>query len=134
MAVLFFLSTAALAYLHFFAAAPAPEYNEAEVAAVRATLWRNGTQADTVLLPSTGLQFTIQVGAYKDPSIMNLSYGLEDLVVAKKDSLYTLNVGTYASLPDAQAVLESVIELGMENAFIVAYKDGNPVGLLSVQN
>ena len=39
-------------------------------------------------------------------------------------------LGSFASLPEAQLYLDRVVNIGFENAFIVAYKEGIAVGLL----
>lgn len=48
-----------------------------------------------------------------------------------KDSLSTLVIGSYSSLLEAQDLLDIVVKVGVENAYIVAYKNGKNVGLLS---
>ena len=105
--------------------------SEEEVGAIQVEMWRNGELVDTVLKPTAGLVFSIQVGAYKDLDISELSHGLSAMSFSQ-DSAYTrIKLGQFASLPEAQEFLELVINLGFERAFIVAYKDDNAVGLLS---
>lgn len=105
--------------------------SEDEIGAMQVEMWRNGEVVDTVFKPNTGLVFSIQVGAYKDLEISELSHGLSSISYAQ-DSAYTrIKLGQYASLPEAQEFLKLVINMGFERAFIVAYKDDNAVGLLS---
>ena len=51
-----------------------------------------------------------------------------------KDSLVVMVFGEYRSRHDAEIALGIVINLGVENAFIVAQKNGKAVGLLTEQN
>ena len=107
------------------------DLSEEEVAAMQVEMWRNGEVVDTVLKPNTGLIFSIQVGAYKSMEISELSHGLSALSI-EEDSDYTrVKLGKFASLPDAQEFLKLVINMGFDQAFIVAYKDDIAVGLLS---
>lgn len=131
LTVIFALAVAALSYLHF--GMTSERMTEDQLGSIAVELWSNGTPKDTVFRPTYGLEYTVQIGAFKDSTLRDLSYGFEDIMLRRKDSLFALSVGSYTSLPDAQELLGHVIELGMENAFIVAYKDGNPVGLLSVE-
>jgi len=104
---------------------------EEEVAAIQVEMWRNGQKVDTTFTPNTGLVFTIQVGAYKDMDVSELSHGLSAMSFTQ-DSTYTrITLGQFASLPQAQEFLELVINMGFERAYIVAFKDDNAVGLLS---
>jgi len=107
------------------------DLSEEEVAAMQVEMWRNGEVVDTVLKPNTGLIFSIQVGAYKSMDISELSHGLSALSI-EEDSDYTrVKLGKFASLPEAQEFLKLVINMGFDQAFIVAYKDDIAVGLLS---
>ena len=94
-------------------------------------MWRNGEVIDTVLRPNNDLVFSIQVGAYKNLDISELSHGLSTLSIAEDSDYTRVKLGKFASLPEAQEFLKLVINMGFERAFIVAYKDDNAVGLLS---
>ena len=121
------ISSAIAVFLFLRPSGPSAE----EVGAMQVEMWRNGEVVDTVLKPTTGLVFSIQVGAYKNLDMSELSHGLSAMSFAQ-DSAYTrIKLGQYASLPEAQEFLELVINMGFERAFIVAYKDDNAVGLLS---
>ena len=80
------------------------------------------------------LVFSVQIGSFKNQSVKELSYGLSGASMVEKDSLVLFVLGEYNSLPDAQQALALVVNLGVENAFIVAQKNGKAVGLLTEQN
>ena len=100
-------------------------------AAQEVELWREGASLDTVVYPNSGLVYSIQLAAMEDRSLRELSYGLESLEIKEEEEFDHLVLGRYESLPDAQKMHRVLVKLGLENAFIVAYKDGIAVGLLS---
>ena len=105
--------------------------SDEEIAAIKVELWADGEAIDTVFTPESGLRYSVQIGAYKSLDISDISKGFVDMNARERDSLVLLEVGNYGSLPEAQKLLGIVVESGIENAFIVANKDGNAVGLLS---
>tara|TARA_B100000900_G_C20574288_1_gene714657 strand:+ start:863 stop:1381 length:519 start_codon:yes stop_codon:yes gene_type:complete len=107
---------------------------EDEIAQKSVELWRAGDKIDTVFTPSDKLIYSVQIGAFKNHSIKELSYKFNEASLIHKDSLSLFVIGEYESLPDAQSVLGVVVKLGVENAFIIAQKNGNAVGLLTEQN
>ncbi len=104
--------------------------SESEIAQMQVQMWREGVAIDTVFTPNSGIEFSIQVGAYNSLNISDLSYGLDQLSVRGDSGAFKVVLGSYSSLPDAQAFLELVVKLGFDNAFIVAYEGDNAVGLL----
>jgi len=108
--------------------------SEEEIAQKSVELWRAGERIDTVLTPSDELVYSIQMGAFKNNTIKELSTGFVDVGLVQKDSLTLFVLGEYSSLPDAQRALGVVVKLGVENAFIIAQKNGKAVGLLTEQN
>lgn len=108
--------------------------SEDEIARKSVELWRAGERIDTVLSPSDKLIYSVQIGAFKNQSMRELSLGFSDASFVEKDSLTLFVLGEYSSLPDAQRALGIVVKLGVENAFIIAQKNGKAVGLLTEQN
>lgn len=108
--------------------------SEDEIAQKSVELWRAGEPIDTVLTPSAELVYSVQIGAFKNQSISELSSSFIDASLVQKDSLTLFVLGEYRSLPDAQHALETIVKLGVENAFIIAQKNGKAVGLLTEQN
>jgi hypothetical protein len=108
--------------------------SEEELTQKSVELWRGGQAVDTVFAANDELVFSVQIGSFKNQSVKELSYGLSEASMVEKDSLVLFVLGEYNSLPDAQQALALVINLGVENAFIVAQKNGKAVGLLTEQN
>ena len=108
--------------------------SEEEIAQRSLELWRAGERIDTVLYPSDELVYSVQIGAFKNQTINDLSAAFVDASLVQKDSLTLFVLGEYRSLPDAQRVLGTIVKLGVENAFIIAQKNGKAVGLLTEQN
>ena len=118
----------AVALFQFFKTTQNPSE---EIARMKVELWRSGELLDTSFIPSDGLVYSVQIGAYKELDFKELSRNLQDASVVTKDSLNLLVLGSYSSLPDAQEMLGIVVKLGIENAFIIAQKNGKAVGLLT---
>ena len=101
-----------------------------ELSAIKVEIWKDGSLKDTTLQPSFGIEFSIQVGAFNELDYSELSYGFGDLKVQEENGVQRILLGSFASLPEAQLYLDRVVNIGFENAFIVAYKEGIAVGLL----
>ena len=105
-----------------------------ELAAMRVEIWHAGELTDTTFHPSDDVRFSVQIGAFKGKTIKELSYHFDNASLVEKDSLSLLTLGEYHSLLDAQKLLGTVVNLGVESAFIIAQKNGKAVGLLTEQN
>jgi len=105
--------------------------SQEEISRMRIEMWRNGNMIDTSFTPDLGLVFSIQVGAFKNFDFKELSHGLADFRMMQDTTYTRINLGQFNSLPEAQEFLEVVINIGFEQAFIVAYEGDNAVGLLS---
>jgi hypothetical protein len=91
------ISSALAVFLFLRPSGPSAE----EVGAMQVEMWRNGEVVDTVLKPTTGLVFSIQVGAYKDLDMSELSHGLLAMSFSQ-DSAYTrIKLGQFASFLEA---------------------------------
>jgi|SaaInl5LU_22_DNA_1037371.scaffolds.fasta_scaffold55824_2 hypothetical protein len=126
--IVFAVAFAALsAYLYFFNSG----ISDDDLAAIQVELWTEDGREEAILSPNDQLQFSVQVGSFKDMDFSELSKRFVEASTIEKDSLTALVVGNYQSLPQAQEMLAVLVSLGMENAYIVAHKDGKNVGLLS---
>ena len=83
---------------------------------------------------SDTMTYSIQIGAFKNEVLKELQKNTLDHSMISKDSLVVMVFGEYRSRHDAEIALGIVINLGVENAFIVAQKNGKAVGLLTEQN
>jgi hypothetical protein len=122
-----FLLAIALVFTQWFSSKSSTN----DLASIQVELWRNGNAVDTLLTVNDDLKYSIQVGAYQSLNISDISYGFKEFNIRGSGEIKHVVLGEYTSLPDAQAFLETVINLGFENAFIVAFKGENAVGLLS---
>ena len=129
--ILVVLLLMAVALFQFF---KSTQNSSEEIARMKVELWKSGEAIDTSFIPSDDITYSIQIGAFKNQSIKELSYGLSGASMVEKDSMVLFVLGEYRSLLDAQQALALVINLGVENAFIVAQKNGKAVGLLTEQN
>jgi len=76
----------------------------------------------------SGLFFTVQVGVYSNPVSNEKLHGIQPLNTEKLDNgnlRYTS--GQYADPLRAEEARRKIVELGVKDAFIVAYKDGKRV-------
>ncbi|MDA8824774.1 SPOR domain-containing protein, partial [Schleiferiaceae bacterium] len=101
-----------------------------ELSAIQVEMWQNGSLKDTVLYPTFGIEYSIQVGAFNELDYSELSSVSGDLKVQEENGVQRILLGSFTNLPQAQLYLEKVVKIGFENAFIVAYKEGIAVGLL----
>lgn len=101
-----------------------------ELSAIEVQMWQNGSLIDTVLYPTFGIEYSIQVGAFNELDYSELSSDSGDLRVQEDNGIQRILLGSFSSLPQAQMYLDKVVKIGFENAFIVAYKEGITVGLL----
>ena len=102
-----------------------------ELSAIQVEMWQNGSLKDTVLYPTFGIEYSIQVGAFNELDYSDLSSVSGDLKVQEENGVQRILLGSFTNLPQAQLYLDKVVKIGFENAFIVAYKEGIAVGLLS---
>ena len=104
--------------------------SEEEMSAIKVEMWKDGSLKDTTLQPSFGIEYSIQVGAFNELDYSVLSSGFGELKVQEDNGIQRILLGSFTSLPEAQLYLEKVVNIGFQNAFIVAYKEGIAVGLL----
>jgi len=102
-----------------------------ELSAIRVEMWQNGSLKDTVLYPTFGIEYSIQVGAFNKYDYSELNLGSGFLKVQEDNGVQHILLGSFTNLPQARSYLDKVVKIGFENAFIVAYKEGIAVGLLS---
>ena len=92
---------------------------------------QNGSLKDTVLYPTFCIEYSIQVGAFNKYDYSELNLGSGFLKVQEDNGVQHILLGSFTNLPQARSYLDKVVKIGFENAFIVAYKEGIAVGLLS---
>lgn len=115
------------AYIYFFH----PQFSDEKIAAIQVELWTENGAESRVLTPTDGVEFSVQIGSFKNMDFNALAKSFVEANTLDNDSLTALIVGNYSSLVEAQKMHSVLVSLGLENAFIVAHKDGKNVGLLS---
>ena len=85
-------------------------------------------------LPSNDLVYTVQIGAFTDFDISGYADDLDDFYLVKNDGLEKVSLGNFSSFQKAQSFLSQLHELGFDFAYIVAYKNGEPIGLVESLN
>ncbi len=113
--------------LYFFGG----QLSKDKIAQIQTEIWTAEGAEFRDFSPSDELLYSVQIGAFKNTDFKDVARGFVEASTVQNDSLTALVVGNYTSLPDAQNMLSVLVSLGMENAFIVAHKDGKNVGLLS---
>lgn len=76
-----------------------------------------------------GLVYRVQIGAFKGQPLKGNEPNLEEIYSHQKEGFNVYSLGTFASLERAQAFQSVCIDMGLENAYVIAFKDGKPVSL-----
>lgn len=76
-----------------------------------------------------GTVYRVQIGAYKGQPIKGNEPNLEALFEHQKDGFNVYSLGTFTDLERAQAFQNVCFEMGMENAYVIAFKNGKPLSL-----
>lgn len=86
----------------------------------------NGPPPNPGGIPSTGLAFTVQIGAYT--KITGLNGGTSGQFHAVPDGSVTkYMIGVFTNYNEAQMMRDALRSMGAKDAFVVAYQDGNRV-------
>lgn len=121
--VLFVLAAAAAVYFYFQSNKTVDPYQHIDITTA------NGVE-DWHAVPDSGVVYRIQIGAFTDFTLDSLSDGLDGVYSFKNDSFEKISLGHFRDIDRAQGFLNKMVELGFEYAYITAYKDGEPIGLL----
>jgi len=92
-----------------------------DISAYFAALKRDGQ------LEVEGLQFKVQVGAYRNPpksTYFNFLKNVGDVNLIKENELTKYRLGDFRTLVETEIIRLSVIEQGVEDAFVIAYFKG----------
>ena len=73
--------------------------------------------------PATGSYYAVQIGAFKAHSVNAklMGSGIREDV---QDGMKKYTVGQFFSRTDADSLKESLVEMGVKDAFVVSYKNG----------
>lgn len=130
LTVLFILALAAIGYLLYIMnnhpAHPQEESTEA-------VLLRDGKIEKWNTLPEDGLVYRVQIGAYQDFSLEKYKQNAEGLHQDSINGINKVSIGAFSRLADAQDFQQKMVQLGLENAYVVAYKNNQPIGLIEAK-
>lgn len=82
-------------------------------------------------IPETGLYFTIQIGAYKRDNLQILSQKAQGqtIMTEKAEGLNKYLIGLFDHYEEAKTKMTELLALGLPEAWVVAYKDGQRIPL-----
>jgi len=71
----------------------------------------------------------VQIGSYENFSLDKYKQNLEGLKQDSIDGMKRISLGAFSRLVDAQQFQAEVVRMGLENAYVVAYENGQPIAL-----
>ena len=82
-------------------------------------------------IPDSGVYFTIQIGAYRNDNLKFLSQKAEGQTIftEKAEGLNKYLIGLFEDYEEAQNKMIELLKMGLPEAWVVAYKDGQRVTL-----
>jgi len=76
-----------------------------------------------------GIVYRVQIGSYENFSLDKYKQNLEGLKQDSIDGMKRISLGAFSRLVDAQQFQAEVVRMGLENAYVVAYENGQPIAL-----
>mgnify|MGYP000123768867 FL=1 len=73
--------------------------------------------------------YTVQVGAFKNQVTSNELFGISPLIEYRAGNLYKYGSGIYNNLESASGAKDKIQALGVADAFVTAFFDGNRVSM-----
>ncbi len=102
-------------------------------AAMQAVILRDGKIEKWNAAADKEIVYRVQIGSYKDFNIDKYKQNLEGLQQDSIDGTHKISLGAFSRLEDAQTFSEEMIRMGLPNVYIVAYKNGQPIGLIEAK-
>lgn len=99
----------------------------------QAVLIRDGKIEKWNRMADTALVYRVQLGAYQDFNLDKYKQNIEGLYQDSIDGFTKISLGAFSRLKDAQSFQNSMVNLGLENVYIVAYENNKPIGLLEAK-
>ena len=104
--------------------------NDAEVAA---TISRDGKIEKWNAAADLEIVYRVQLGAYENFNLDKFKQNLDGLQQDSINGMTKVNLGAFSRLKDAQTFLDQMVRIGLSNVYIVAYKNGAPIGLIEAR-
>jgi hypothetical protein len=125
------IAVAALVYVFFFA--PIKTSAVATAEAEQAVMLRDGKIEKWNRVEDSTLVYRVQLGAYQDFNLDKYKQNIEGLYQDSIDGKTKISLGAFSRLADAQAFHANMVNLGLENVYIVAYENKQPIGLIEAE-
>jgi len=89
---------------------------------------KKGKKGATALYvpPTTGTWFAVQIGAFNNYSVPGKLMG-NGVKEDQQDGMHKYTVGQFSNKADAESLKNSLIEMGVKDAFVVGYKNGQRI-------
>lgn len=81
-----------------------------------------------------GVWFRVQIGAYQDRRIDNSLETTDQLSLEERNELQKIALGRFRNYDDAKRLQTQLQEMGLKDAWVVSYKDGERVPIEQVRN
>ena len=124
------IAIAGIVYLFFFyksASVVTPQQDE------QAVMLRDGKIEKWNRAGDSTIVFRVQLGAYQDFSLDKYKQNIEGLYQDSIDGINKISLGAFSRLADAQEFQSKMVNLGLENVYIVAYENKSPIGLIEAE-
>ncbi|SHJ92695.1 hypothetical protein SAMN04488028_102175 [Reichenbachiella agariperforans] len=91
-----------------------------------------GQVASRSSVPKNGVFFKVQIGAFKKKDLSEFSQNNPSFEIDGEDGTMRYTIGTFKDYWEADTFKKYLREMGVKDAWIVAYKDGNRVPIKQV--
>ncbi len=126
----------AIAYIVYqqFVVIPKIEANaKPAVEDLNAVMIRDGKIEKWNRVDDGSLVYRVQLGAYEGFDLDKYKQNIEGLYQDSIDGFHKVSLGAFSRLADAQKFQQSMVRLGMDNVYIVAYENNKPLGLIEAE-
>ena len=79
------------------------------------------------------LVYRVQLGAYADFDLEKYKQNIEGLYQDSIDGYHKVSLGAFTRLVDAQQFQQEMVRMGLNNVYIVAYENKQPIGLIEAK-
>ncbi len=128
---LLLLALCYIAFLHWQGRNNSTQNNTAETE--ESVLIKDGEIVKWDGLADKEIVYRVQLGAYQNFNIERYTQNLEGLQQDSIDGFRRVSLGAFSRLSDAQEFLKSMLRMGLQNVYIVAYKNNEPIGLIQAK-
>jgi len=81
-------------------------------------------------LPTEGMVYRVQIGAYQEYNLQEYAPNLDGMHEDSTGAFTKISLAGFSDILKAQAFQQEAARMGLDRAYIVAFKDDVPVGVL----